>query len=135
MINFVGRIRYRIVDIFLETKHAFQRMFRGWDDSVVWSIDWHLTEYMPVWLNKLKESKHGTPGCFFPENYNGDNPELEAEANRLWKEQLDIMVDGFVAARNIQERRYDNDTELDVLREKFELGMKSFTEHFFSLWD
>jgi hypothetical protein len=48
-------------------KHAWQRVFRGWDDTVIWSIDYYLAEKIPLWIRRLKEDKEGVPNMMFKE--------------------------------------------------------------------
>lgn len=72
-----------------ETKHAFQRLTRSWDDTATWSLDYHLTFTLGNQLKHLAETTHGWPQSDkFPEfkdwqkalHANGDY--LLAYANR-----------------------------------------------------
>ena len=122
-----------------EIKWAWQRVFRGWDDRVVWSIDTHITDYMPTWLEQLKRDKMGIPlDMFVPEDFEEDgNTKEEAEGPALerWISVLDQMIEGFKAAQLLQEYDYSDDFEYDNLNRSFQRGMKLFTENFFNLWD
>ncbi len=86
------------MDAFRKLRWAIQRVFRGWDDRVIWSIDMYLARMMPVWLRQLKSQKHGVPPLVF----HGDDVDLE-ESEKLWEEILDEMIEGFEAARRIHE--------------------------------
>lgn len=147
--NFLRRLRW-----------AWQRVYRGWDDRVIWNLDWYLAKMLPIWLRQLKAQKHGVPMG------------LDSAG---WDAVLDDVIAGFEAAHRIcghdfpawdelheEERRrfgrmlvpWDDEdaenvrrlrTELgfwDKLSEQeadatvaFEKGMASFVKHFFSLWD
>ncbi len=151
--------------MFNKLKWAVQRVFRGWDDRVIWNIDMYLARMMPVWLRQLKAQK-GFPPLVF----HGDDVDIE-ESEKMWNEILDKMIEGFEAAqhiddlpaweelRKVEQERFgrellvwnDKDeldelyTELDFWRKyqeqydealaTFKEGMALFTEHFFSLWD
>lgn len=39
-----------------------QRLFRGWDDSAVWSLDDHLSKTLGAQLVKMADVAHGWPG-------------------------------------------------------------------------
>src|SRR5271157_4693879 len=39
-----------------EVRFAWQRVFRGWDDRAVWSIDYWLDAKMPDMLRRLKDT-------------------------------------------------------------------------------
>jgi len=128
---------HKIVEFCLdEIKYALQRVFRGWDDRVIWSIDTHLTEVIPVWLEKLQESKIGVPIGFFenPEKTQYSEKEHDVARNN-WNKELQIMIDGFMASKKIQECDWNTKEEEKELVETFEKGMKSFTRNYFSLWD
>lgn len=152
------RIKYKI---WHPIKWAWQRLYRGWDDRVIWGIDIYLAKMIPIWLHRLKEIQHGYPAQF--------------EGPEEWDEVLAIIIDGFEAARQIQDRdfpawdwlvrkekkRYgrrlnilkpEDLARLNVLKEetnfwkilkaqeaatmiKFQAGMDLFKEHFFDLWD
>ena len=90
----ISEIKYNI-------KWAWQRIFRGWDDRVCWSIDGYLFKMMPQWLRQLKETKHGIPFCFFEEigakydNHGGYSDEDMKNAEAHFNKILDQMIEGF----------------------------------------
>lgn len=115
--------------IYYEIKYAYQRVFRGWDDRVVWSISTHLNENMPLWLEELKQSK-GTP-CFFYSNVENASKEEDELARNKWLFELDKMILGFVSAKKME----NTWTENPELEKNFKEGMESFTKYYFNLWD
>lgn len=118
-----------------EIKYAWQRVFRGWDDRVIWSIDIYLTEKIPLWLLKLKEDKQGVPINFFKDGVTEFTDEEVENARIKWNAELDTMIRGFAASKKIQDSEYKNDEDFEFLKSEFEKGMKSFTENYFSLWN
>ena len=122
-----------MADLFRAFKFASQRAFRGWDDTVIWGVDYYLAEYMPVWLKALKEKKTETPlACFTEDELQGDaiTPETEERAIKRWNEILDKIIVGFEAAYQMEEWKHT-----DELQTQFDEGFKLFHEYFFSLWD
>jgi hypothetical protein len=84
-------------------KYAYQRVVRGWDDSITWSLDNQLCEFMPFWIEQVKESKQGVDLGFFkdPENSEGFTDQEFQEAKTKYKERLDEIIIGFQAGANI----------------------------------
>ena len=127
---------HKIVEFcFGEFKYAWQRVFRGWDDRVIWSVDIYLTEKIPVWLKEIQNDKIGTPIGFFenPEKIEFSEDEHNV-AKENWNKELQIMIDGFMASKKIQECDWNTREEEKELIQTFEKGMKSFTDNYFSLW-
>lgn len=122
-------------DILSEIKWAWQRVFRGWDDRVVWSIDAHLAKYMPQWIERLKEH----PGV--PVNSITDFTSDEEFEMLLikWHKELDVIIDGFRAADRIINRSYDyRSVTYKALKEedyqKVIKGLEKFKDYYFDLW-
>jgi len=100
-----------------EVRFAWQRVFRGWDDRAVWSIDYWLDAKMPDMLRRLKDTKHGIPSSMFtPEDYipQGEwqgNPSEEgmARAEVRWDAVMDKIIAGFEASRRIKEGLYEDE--------------------------
>jgi len=112
-------------------KWAWQRVFRGWDDRVVWGIDYYLSKHMPIWLRTLRDKKQGIPASFL-----GPDNDLD-KAEERWDAALDAMIDGFDAAREIQDLGYSplHEEVLATLQDRFARGFQVFKENYFSLWD
>ena len=75
-----------IEEFYYKIKYFLQRGFRGWDDTILWSIDYYLAEMMPIWLKKFKKNLHWHPA------------ELTEEK---WDEILDKIIAGFEAGYRI----------------------------------
>ena len=90
-----------------QIKYAWQRVFRGWDDRVVWSIDWYLSEMIPIWIKTLKVKQHGIPlemfdGLPYDENYCYSKEDEETAENK-WFRILDQIAEGFESYHKIQD--------------------------------
>ncbi len=76
-------------------KWAWQRLTRGWDDRVIWSIDIYLARMLPIWLQVLKDDKMGVPSKLCTKSVE--------DGAVLWDDILDKIIKGFLAAQRIQE--------------------------------
>lgn len=110
-----------VSDIYYSLKWAWQRVHRGWDDRVPWSIDYYLCRIMPDIINELIEHQIGNPIGLTEEE---------------WDEILIKIRDGFIAGYDIMEVNYDYKSPdgYKKLSKKVDEGLKLFTEYFFSLW-
>ena len=106
-------------------------MFRGWDDRVTWSLCDHLSEMMPVWIDRMRKDAIGYP--VGPE-FDGLT---EKEAVAKWDGILKEIRDGFAA--------YQRETEVDPrdpefrqkllhLQEIRDRGIELFKTYFANLW-
>jgi hypothetical protein len=123
-----------------QTKYAWQRVFRGWDDRVIWSIDYHMGVVIPQWLRTLKVEQHGVPMSMFEgleeetlENgaigYNDENMKI---AEERWNKILDEIADGFEAYNKIDELSID---EREGAFERFNEVFDLFKKYYRDLWD
>ena len=135
-------------EVLLEIKRnlvwAWQRVFRGWDDRVIWSIDWYLAEKIPQWMMTLKERKAGIPGRMFnKEDFDSDyNPTKEGmkRATEKWNDILDAIAYGLTEYSN-----FENGTshplkgsyadEQKRVNEEAKKSLELFAENFGSFWD
>jgi len=84
-------------------KFTYQRVVRGWDDSVIWSIDYHIAEMLPLWVRALKERSRGIPLDFFDDpNATEQTDEEEATAQKRYHKMLEEIAEGFEAAAKLQ---------------------------------
>jgi hypothetical protein len=119
-------------------KWAWQRVFRGWDDRIIWSIDFYLAEKLPVWLKELKEDKRGIPSSIIPTEclLDGDIPDNVWEEGKItWDKILDEMIDAFNAYIEMDDIKFDKKPEYAVAEARFNKGFDLFKKHFGSLWD
>ena len=86
-----------------QVKWAWQRVFRGWDDSMVFDSQAWLSETLPPMILELKKYK-GYPGTFITDDVK-DLPQDEQDEICVikWHGVLDQIVDGFTAAQQISD--------------------------------
>lgn len=119
-----------IKQLYLRVKWAWQRVFRGWDDRVIWDVDYHLAKMIPVWIMEIK--KFGGIPCQFL--YDEEGKAIEEDvAVKQYHGILDQVITGFVCYQHI------NDMCVPVGQDKvyqrlYEQGMALFVEHFPSFW-
>lgn len=122
-----------------EIEYAYQRVFRGWDDKAVWSLDHYLAKIIPQILKKLKEDKEGTPMEFFnglpyeDENTYSYSEESIKIADERWNAVLDEMILGFERYNKLWETSsYEEEREG---YKKVERALELLKLHFENLWD
>ena len=85
--------------LFAKLKHFFrcikwsgQRVFRGYADCDIWSIDCYLQRLIPDMLQTLKDTRHGSPG-HLGENYtNEDGILVNDTCHTEWDRILERMI-------------------------------------------
>ena len=119
-------------------KWAWQRLFRGWDDRAVWSIDVHLANVIPQMVRQLKKVTHVVPSEMFEEgdwdekeNYYKD--EAMEVATAKWDAILDEIAEGFdeyyilSVEGNCSQEAWES--------EKFKRAFDLLRKYFPNLWD
>ena len=82
-------------------KWAWQRVWRGWDDTTVWGIDYWLIETIPPMLEQLRKHK-SYPGVLITEEIEKlPQAEIDAICEKEWNVILDTIIAGFRAAGKI----------------------------------
>lgn len=126
--------RYRIPFVLSEAKHeviyAWDRVFKGYDSKMVWSLYSEHSKMMVAVLTELRNNHHGSP---MP-----DKEEEGVDIHKLWESQLDEMIAGFQAVLDIEELEWGDAFDKKKQKElttKFEHGMKLFTKYYRNLWD
>jgi hypothetical protein len=124
-------------EIWLRIKWAWQRVYRGWDDRVVWSIDFYLAKMIPVWVDQL--DKAGIPSKLFEDddwdnNTSSFKPEAMDRAAKQWDQIVADISTGFRAYSETDTLSFD-DPKQPELKQKFEYGFDLFREYFDNLWD
>jgi len=126
---------WKILDEWMDQlKWAWQRVFRGWDDRAVWSINYYLSNLIPQLVKKLKEDNIGIPAKMFDgfpqdENYNYEE-DIENVALQRWHDILDSIIEGFEIYKNtiyVQDGVEEND--------KFNKAFDLLRKYFSDLWD
>ena len=110
------------------TKHAYQRLTRSWDDTATWSLDHHLCLTLGNQLKHLSETTHGWPQS---KTY----PTFEH-----WQTALNINGDMLIAYANKEHLIYTQDnkynTELEKqLTKNAQKALRWTATNLQSLWD
>ena len=121
-------------ELYLEIKWAWQRIFRGWDDRVIWGLDSYLCEYMPVWLRKLKK-KQGCPLEMYSDPYKTSYSDEEfKEAQKRWHNLLEEIAEGFEAGKHYIEDDFPAWKQLQDEEEKRFSKDKNYGSVEYLLW-
>ena len=116
--------------IFSEIKWAWQRVFRSWDDRVVWSVDMFLIPKIAEWLEKLKKDKRGIPMCMFGDDEWGEiSKDAEEAAQKKYDKILDEIIEG---CRLYDDGDFFNRPED---KKKFDRAMELFVKYLGTFWD
>jgi hypothetical protein len=124
-------------------KYFIQRGRRGYSDEDIWDFHDYLCSILIPVLKEFSKKNMGCPGEFWDKESKND------ECHK-WSETLEEMSQGFEAAQALMNMQYfkmkkneengcwtrENDEEKHkLLTEKYNRGMKLFSENFMSLWD
>lgn len=110
-----------VIALWDHAKWFIQRGTRGYADCDVWGLDSYLTEWMPRAVMALRRKSHGAP--------------LGVRV-KVWNERLVAIADGFVAARELQDLKYEYPSAGHrAAWRRFDRGMRLFHKHFFDLWN
>lgn len=122
--------RYGPTRLCTNVKYFVQRGRRGYSDSDVWNLHGHFSDVAIGALTQLNEQRHGYPG------------ELDEQT---WGEYLNIMIDGFEAARAISEADYiieqpngsykSDDALYNEMNRTMRRGLAKFAIWYPHLWD
>jgi hypothetical protein len=125
---------------------AWQRVFRGYDDRIIWSIDGYLSRMIPLWVMQLKNNGIGFPMAMYNDEDLDEKNNYEAsedstkKASDKWNAILDQIADGFESYSKIEEEYlYPNKPGFEdryiELNNRYENGFNLLKEHFSDLWD
>jgi hypothetical protein len=126
-----------ISEIGIRIKWANQRVFRGWDDRAIWSIDFHIANQMVQWLDVLLEEPYvGAPAMYMPEEcfYDDDIGEYAFKYYaELYRWDLRQMRKGFESYSLMPYLEYSSPEYLQSKKD-FERGMELFKKLYVTLW-
>ena len=125
-------------EIWQDVVWAYQRVVRGWDDRVLWSICDYLLIYVPIWIQEYRKDIYGVSGYYltrddFDENFHLTDEGRKRSQKRMDK-SLDKIVEGFVAGQVIS-ASFDPIDKESGLYKKYATGMNELRDVLFSLWD
>jgi len=109
-----GSIRYKLREFIRELNFAWQRAWKGYDDSFWWSIDYTFITLHKQLFKEWRANIHSRP-C----NMTSDE----------WEAILDSMI-GYLDV--MDNDLWDKHDETIIAKDKF---FELFSEHFYNLWD
>jgi hypothetical protein len=117
-----------------QIKYAWQRAFRGWDDTALWGIDSYLAKIILQLVRKLKEDNIGIPVSMFEglpcdENYPFSEESVKI-AKQRWIEVQDKIIEGFESYLKLDFYPETISPKEEEYKRKFEEGFDLFREHF-----
>lgn len=124
--------------IWIHIEYTWERVFKGYDRRVIWSIDFYLAKMIPLWIRELKETKYGVPWDMFDNNnlkesYNPNNDEMKI-AQEKFNNILEEIAIGFESYEEFY-NTIPSSENYKKLELKFNNGFELFKKHFSSLWD
>lgn len=114
-------------------KWLCQRIFRGFDDTTSWNLDWRISQFILPRLKHFRTMERiGIPSLMFNES-DGDTDSDELHQKKLaeWNIILDKMI---LAFENIIQDDWDRETYKQRQAE-IEEGLQLFSKYFQGLWD
>jgi len=110
-------------------KGFYQRGKRGYADSDIWDFDMYLCRIIPPALRILIDKSTGCPPDLYDEGAEGN------ECHR-WEEALEMMAQGFEAARYIRDSDcVSTDKDYQDTMTRMYTGLELFKKYFFHLGD
>jgi len=118
-----------------QIKYAWQRVFNGFDERAIWSIDYYIADLIVKLLTQFKNHHHGVPSDMFEgmpyedEQYYTHSEENWKIADEKWCNILQEIIDGF-------EEYLNSDIHYDCYKsKKFKKSFDLFKKHFVKFWD
>lgn len=121
-----ARMRNKHRPVF-RTRMAWQRLTRGHDDSMLWSLNYSLANLTVVGVQAMRKWAHGYPGEF-SEEYGGKG----AGGWEAWDDILRRIEEGFQAWLDEDGGWFYNKPEQEA---KFKDAMELYAHWFSALWD
>jgi hypothetical protein len=127
--------------MYYECKYALQRIFKNWDDTVIWSIDYYLDKYLPVWLEELIKNKQGCPMMMFQDgDFEEDGHTIKDGVLEVRQKEyfviLQKIADGFRIHRKIGDLDFGYDTpEEKEAQKQFDEAFELFHKFYETFWD
>jgi hypothetical protein len=122
-----------------QIRWAWQRVFQGWDERVIWSIDYHLAEMIPLWMRQLKRDKMGAPFMAYRDEDLQNLGEISKHADELaimlYDDVLEDIALGFESYIKMDNLINPKLPEYKLEEEKFNKGFDLLKKWFGTFWD
>lgn len=119
-----------IIKYLRRVKWFFQKVFLGYSNADLWSLDYHLSKIiLPRLIAFKKMNRMGVPGdlCVEPQ----EDKDFK-ESQKQWEIILDSMIEAFTL---IVKDEFKDYKDLQEQTKKIETGLNNFASHFRGLWD
>lgn len=150
---------YRIKDLLIRIKYAWQRAVRGYDDRACWNIDYWFLDIMPKILDNLINNRFGYPGRLDDETWDkilkdmkhcfeDASEETCSMKNEYEEDYYETLLNEYakngkatwsklsMTQDEIKENYYKRETEIFEYRNKqLNKGLNLFKKYFWDLWD
>lgn len=146
----MGRIKL----FFRGLKFLYQKMAKGFSDEELWDLHHFIAEWILPRLTAFRNlDRMGFPGGLYGKDFGGEGTDEKYEkADKEWGKILDKMIWSFEyvlwddslddkLGRKLgigtfsEYMKRERKNEKDVHLEKYEEGMRLFSEYFMDLWD
>ncbi len=114
---------YRLKHTYYELKYAWQRAWRGYDDAMVFNIDYSFVGLYKEILGDFKENLHGYPGTMTEEEWDGILNEMTTHLDHMYDYHYDY-----------DKPRFNIDYEDFIYQCHTEKFFKLFAQYFDCLW-
>lgn len=102
-------------------KFFFQRLYRGWDDSETWDIDYHFLIWLQPRLERFIELTNG-----YPHHYNSYDEWISELKKR--NEQLKLVIEYYYNEYNFPDTSYSDKKDDDIIIIKIDSYYKLQTD-------
>lgn len=132
---------FNIRDLYLNIKWFFQRLFRGYSDLDLWSLDQHLATIILKRIKAFrKQELHGYPAQFHHDFENSVPKEYHDLAPEVYWEEIVLgkIENAFVQILKEFDTNPDDNYPIEDMQKRdkeIKEGLQLFAEHFQSLWD
>jgi hypothetical protein len=143
--RFLLKFKWRIIDVVWDWISPvmnynrliwfWQRLTRGFDDRVIWNLDYKIAEFVLPRLKLFKKKKMGWSNDFHDLNYDDYNEEerkkSDEKAEKEWNKTIDKMIYSFEL---IIKDEWKSIEEMKKKDKDIEEGLKLFAKYFRELW-
>jgi len=128
-----------------EVKYAWQRVFRGWDDTAIWSVDYYLSKLIVSIMKDYLKYNQGIPVSFFAElgleedvfenGVIGYNDEKMKIATDEWNKMIGKIIIGFESHLEMNNLSpYRDKEKWDEAEKKVSEGFDLLKKYYSGLW-
>lgn len=122
----------KLINFKFELKLAWQRAYRGYDDSEVWGLADSITQKIILTLPKLIENHNGVPADLTEEKWTAILKGMLYHFQHSDEEWCMENIKGFMSMNNTYEQYIK---ENEYMLEHRKIAYELFLKHFDDLWD